>query len=64
MVIPTKVVSDNFKSFKSNETEVYFKEIMLYTWKPILEKSLWWGMLIATLKSTLWKIVGSAKLKY
>ena len=39
---PTKVVSDNFKSFKSNETEAYFKEINV-TWKPILEKSPWWG---------------------
>ena len=39
---PTKVVSDNFKSFKSNETEAYFKEINV-TLKPILEKSPWWG---------------------
>ena len=39
---PTKVVSDNFKSFKSNETKAYFKEINV-TWKPILEKSPWWG---------------------
>ena len=37
---PTKVVSDNFKSFKSNETEAYFKEINV-TWKPILEKPPW-----------------------
>ena len=40
---PTNVLSDNFKSFKSNETEAYFKEIMEkwkhVTWKPILEKS-------------------------
>ena len=28
---PTKVVSDNFKSFKLNETEAYFKEINV-TW--------------------------------
>ena len=37
---PTKIVSDNFKSFKSNETEAYFKEINVI-WKPILEKSPW-----------------------
>ena len=30
----TKVASDNFKNFKSNETEAYFKEID-GTWKPI-----------------------------
>ena len=34
----TNVVSDNFKSFKLNETEAYFKQINV-TWKPILEKS-------------------------
>ena len=39
---PTKDVSHNFKSFKLNETEAYFKEINV-TWKPILEKSPWWG---------------------
>ena len=64
---PTKVVSDNFKSFKSNETEAYFKEINV-TWKPILEKSpLWFGFyerLIAILKSALRKILGSAKLNF
>ena len=64
---PTKVVSDNFKSFKSNETKAYFKEINV-TWKPILEKSPWWGgfyeRLIAILKSALRKIVGSAKLNF
>ena len=37
---PTKVVSYNFKSFKSNETEAYFKEIKV-TWKPLLEKLPW-----------------------
>ena len=37
---PTKVESDNFKSFKSRETEAYFIEINV-TWKPILEKSPW-----------------------
>ena len=35
--MPTTVVSDNFKSFKQNETEACFKEINV-TWKPILEK--------------------------
>ena len=64
---PTKVVSDNFKSFKSNETEAYFKEINV-TWKPILEKSPWWGgfyeRLITILKLALQKIVGSAKLNF
>ena len=64
---PTKVVSDNFKSFKSNDTEAYFKEINV-TWKPILEKSPWWGgfyeRFIAILKSALLKIVGSAKLNF
>ena len=64
---PAKVVGDNFKSFKSNETEAYFKEINV-TWKPILEKSPWWGgfyeRLIAILKSALQKIVGSAKLNF
>ena len=30
---PTKVISDNFKSFKSNEIEASFKEINV-TWKP------------------------------
>ena len=39
---PTNVVNDNFKIFKSSETETYFKEIKV-TWKPILEKSPWWG---------------------
>ena len=57
----------NFKSFKSNETEAYYKEINV-TWKPILEKSPWWGgfyeRLIAILKSALQKIVGSAKLNF
>ena len=52
------------KSFKSNETDTYFKEINI-TWKPILEKSPWWcgfyERLIAILKSPLRKIVGSAK---
>ena len=37
---PAKVVSDNFKSLKSNETETYFKVINV-AWKPILEKSPW-----------------------
>ena len=64
---PAKVVSDNFKSFKSNKTEAYFKEIDV-TWKPILEKSTWWGgfyeKLIAILKSALRKVVGSAKLNF
>ena len=63
----TNVVSDNVKNFKLNETENYFKEINV-TWKPILEKSPWWGgfyeRLIAILKSALWKIVGSAKLNF
>ena len=27
---PTKAVSDNFESFKSNETEAYFKKSMLH----------------------------------
>ena len=64
---PKKIASDNFKSFKSNETEAYFKEINV-TWKSILEKSLWLGRfyerLIAILKSALRKIVGSTKLKF
>ena len=64
---PTKDVSHNFKSFKLNETEAYFKEINV-TWKPILEKSpLWFGFyerLIAILKSALRKILGSAKLNF
>ena len=67
MGTPTKVVSDNLKRFKSNETEAYFKEINV-TWKPILEKSSWWGGFyerpIAILKSALPKIVGSAKLNF
>ena len=37
---PTKVARDNFKNFKSNETEAYFKD-MNVTWKPKLEKSPW-----------------------
>ena len=37
---PENVVSDNFKSFKSNKTEIYLKEINV-TWQPILEKSSW-----------------------
>ena len=64
---PTKVVSDNFKSFKSNETEAYFKEINV-TWKSILEKLPWWGLfyerIIAILKSGLRKIVRSVNLKF
>ena len=64
---PTKVVGDNFKSFKSNKTEAYFKEISV-TWKPILEKSPWWGgfyeRLIAILKLAFRKIAGSAKLNF
>ena len=60
---PTKVVSDNLKSLKSNETEPYFKRNNV-TWKPILGKSPWWGgfykRLMAMLKSALRKIVGSA----
>ena len=67
MGTPTKVVSDNLKRFKLNETEAYFKEINV-TWKPILEKSSWWGGFyerpIAILKSALPKIVGSAKLNF
>ena len=62
---PTKDVTDNFKSFKLNETEAYFKEINV-TWKPILEE-LWFGFyerLIAILKSALRKILGSAKLNF
>ena len=62
-----KVVSDNFKSFKSNETEAYFKQINV-TWKPILGKSPWWSgfyeRFVAILKPALQKIVGSAKLKF
>ena len=50
---PTKVFSDNFKSF---------------TWKPILEKSPWWGVFyqrfMAILKSTLRKFVESAKVNF
>lgn len=34
----TIVASDNFKSFKPNKTEVYFKEINV-AWKPILKKN-------------------------
>ena len=64
---PAKVVSHNFKSFKSNETEAYFKEINA-TWKPILEKSPWWGGFyekpIAILKLALRKFVGSVKLNF
>ena len=64
---PTKVVCDNFKSFKSNETEAYFKEINV-TWKSILEKSPWWGLfydrIIAILKSGLRKIVRSVNLNF
>ena len=64
---PTKVVSVNIKSCKSNETEAYFKEINV-TWKPILEKSPWWvgfcEKLIAILKSGLRKIVGSAQFNF
>ena len=64
---PKKIASDNFKSFKSNETEAYFKEINV-TWKPILQK--YHGgygfqeRLIAILKSALRKIVGSPKLNF
>ena len=64
---PTKVVSDNFKSFKFNETEAYFKEINV-TRKPMLEKSPLWGgfyeRLIAILKSGLRKILGSTKVNF
>ena len=64
---PIEVVSDNFKTFQSNETNVYFKELNI-KWKPILEKSPWWGgfyeRLIGILKSALRKIVGTAKLNY
>ena len=64
---PTKVVSDNIKSFELNKTEAYFKEINGKC-RPILEKSPWWGgfyeRLIAILKSLLQKIVGSAKLNF
>ena len=35
---PTKVVRDNFRSFKSSKTKFYLKEINV-TWKPILETS-------------------------
>ena len=65
--MPTTVVSDNFKSFKQNETEACFKEINV-TWKPILEKQSWWGnfhkRLIAILKSAFRKIVGQAELNF
>ena len=61
------LASDNFKSFKSNKTEAYFKEINA-TWKPILENSPWWGgfyeRLTTILKLALQKIVGSAKLNF
>ena len=61
------LASDNFKSFKSNKTEAYFKEIDV-TWKPILENSPWWGgfyeRLTTILKLALQKIVGSAKLNF
>ena len=64
---PIKVVSDNLKSFESNETEAYFKKVNI-TWKPILEKLPWWGgfyeRLTAILKSALRKIVQSAKLNF
>ena len=64
---PTKVVSNNIKSFKLNETEASFKQINV-TYKPILEKSPWKGgfyeRLIAILKSVLQKIVGPAKLNF
>ena len=57
------VVSDNFESIKSDETEAYFKEFNV-TWKLRLEKSPWWGgfyeRIIAILKSALQKILGSA----
>lgn len=40
--IRTKVVSDNFRSFKSGETRNYFE--FSIPWNSILEKSPWWGV--------------------
>ena len=60
-------VNRNLGCAISNITEAYFKEINV-AWKPISEKSPWWGgfyeKLIAILKSALRKIVGSTKLNF
>lgn len=59
--IRTKVVSDNFRSFKSGETRNYFE--FSIPWNSILEKSPWWGVFYEQLISipVFRKTVGSAK---
>lgn len=60
--IRTKVVIDNFRSFKSGETRNYFDEFSI-PWNSILEKSPWWGVFYEQLISipVFRKTVGSAK---
>ena len=65
--IPSRVVSDNFQTFKSTEITTFFKHFEI-TWEPILELSPWWGgfyeRLNRIIKSSLRKVIGNAKLKF
>ena len=65
--IPSRVVSDNFQTFKSGEITTFFNYFEI-KWEPILELSPWWGgfyeRLNRIIKSSLRKVIGNAKLKF
>ena len=60
-------VSDNFRTFKSKETVAFLQKNRI-DWKFILPKSPWWGgfyeRMIGVVKSSLRKVLGSAKLTF
>ena len=64
--IPRVIFSDNFKSFKVSIGKEFCRNNFI-TWKFILEIS-WWGgfykRLVGTVKNSLKKILGKARLSY
>ena len=60
-------VSDNFSTFKSDDVKKYLL-LRNLEWQYILSLSPWWGgfyeRLVRTIKSTLRKVLGQAKLKF
>ena len=64
---PKLFISDNSKSFKSEDIKSYLRKVNI-NWKFILEKSPWWGgfyeRLIGVMKNLLKKAMGRARLTY
>ena len=65
--LPSKFVSDNFKTFKASDLKNFLR-VNRIQWEFILEKSPWWGgfyeRLIGVIKNCLKKVVFKAKLDY